>query len=263
MKTTMQLTGLIVALAAGTASASIVGGDTFAGDLHLLRSYTIGQPEGSHTRAYPGAAYSNVDNFSGASFVAGGAANQAGNTITRLAADDITPAAGFSGSNISRITFSVANLNSANVSARARVRFYNGDGTGGAPGTVLAGFSFNPISFAPGVSLFFFNPGAAFNIPSGTFWAGMTFDDNTGATGATAAQLNNLGQGVFNPPVIGSSADQIFVTTGAGSFLAANPAGATQTIPGSVANLGWEFVPAPGTLALLGLGGLMAARRRR
>jgi hypothetical protein len=36
-------------------------------------------------------------------------------------------------------------------------------------------------------------------LPSGTFWAGITFDDNNGTTGATLVQLDNLGKGVFRP----------------------------------------------------------------
>jgi hypothetical protein len=83
------------------------------------------------------------------------------------------------------------------------------------------------------------------------------FDDVNGTTGATLAQLNNLGQGVFNPPTVGISDDVFFRSTAAGvpgDF----PGGNQQNFggpPNPVANLGWQIqvaaVPEPGTLVLL------------
>ncbi|HMQ15605.1 MAG TPA: hypothetical protein PKC49_06490 [Phycisphaerae bacterium] len=48
-------------------------------------------------RATVGLDYSNVTNFLGLASVRGGAENQAGNIITRLLADDITPDSGGTG----------------------------------------------------------------------------------------------------------------------------------------------------------------------
>src|ERR1043166_6933527 len=62
--------------------------------------------------------YDNTLNFSGQVYLNGGAANQAGNTITRLVADDITPLSGYAGMPIQTISFSVGNLNPVAVSAR-------------------------------------------------------------------------------------------------------------------------------------------------
>lgn len=213
--------------------------------------------------------YSNVTNFSGAAFAQGGAANQAGNTITTLAADNIN--LGSPGVAIHGFTFSVANLNPAAVSARPRARFYDSNGAGGGPGTFLAGFTFNPINFgANSVNLFSSGNSVSplFTVPNTTFWAGLTFDDNGGTTGATLAQMNNLGQGIFNPPTIGSSTDVFFQTTSAGSFVANNPAGNLVNFGGTpVANFGWAFtgVPEPSTFVLGGvivaLAGAAGARR--
>jgi hypothetical protein len=64
----------------------------------------------------------------------------------------------------------------------------------------------------------------------------------------TAAQLNLMGQGVFDAPTIGSSADVFWITTAAGSFFAPNnPVGSLSNLGGNpVANFGWEFsVDAP------------------
>ena len=213
--------------------------------------------------------YRNLDNYSGQSYANGGAATQSGNTITRLVADDLTPLSGFAGQTISNIYFSVANLNTVAVSARPRLRMWQTDGSGGGPGTLITGFTFNPISFgASSLSGFYFNPGAL-TVPNGTFWMGLTFDDNTGTTGATAAQLNNLGMGLFSPPTIGTSADTFFQTTAAGSFLVNNPAGAMSNFGGNPpANFYFGMsvsVPEPSTCAFLGLGcaALMIFRRRR
>ncbi|MFO0815918.1 MAG: PEP-CTERM sorting domain-containing protein [Gemmatales bacterium] len=204
--------------------------------------------------------YSNTTNFSGFAFANGGGGVIGANTITRLAADNIffDPTIN-PGNSIVGFTFSVANLNTAAVSARARVRFYNNNA--GVPGTVIAGFSFAPISFtASQVSLFSATiaAGTVFVPPAGTpLWVGITFDNNNGGTGATLAQLNNLGQGIYNPPTIGSSTDNFFLTTTFGDFLSSNPAGALTNFGGTpVASFGWAFtvsVPEPTTWALIGV----------
>ena len=76
-------------------------------------------------------------------------------------------------------------------------------------------------------------------------WAGIAFDNNGGTTGATAAQLDNLAQGIFSPPEVGTSADQYFVTTAAGSFASDNPVGTLANFGGAPpADFGWEILTA-------------------
>lgn len=198
--------------------------------------------------------YANVTNFLGQGFVNGGAALQGANTITRLVADDCTPTGANAGLSVTQLKFSIANFNGATVTVRPRVRFWFADGVAGAPGTYYnlpasVGFSFNPLAIAPGVTILTgtLGPGL-FSMPGVRFWAGLTFDDNNGTTGATAAQMNLMGQGVFDPPTAGTSTDAFFITTAAGSFFApANPAGTQQNLGGNpLANFGWEFtVDAP------------------
>ena len=204
----------------------------------------------------PLAIYSDITTFSGQAFAQGAATGG----ITRMVMDDLTfttdPAVGL----VSTIRFAVANLNAGAVSVRPRLRFWNADGAPlgaglpNAPGTYFApatpggnlGFTFNAISFPAGVSTVT-GTVTNFSVPAGTtttLWAGITFDNNAGATGATDAELSNFGQAKFNPIDIGTSTDTVFETTAAGSFFGTNnPPGAAVNFGGSpLANLGWEFV---------------------
>jgi len=221
--------------------------------------------------------YSNLGTFAGNASANGGAISQSGNTITIMEADDITPVAGFAGSSVTSFSFTVANTNATAVTARAHARFWNNSGPGGGPGTLLYTFdtpaqtyAANSVSPQPVVGV----PAGSFVLPSGTFWAGLSFDDNNGTTGATVAQLNNLGQGIFNPPTVGSSLDRLFDTSSAGTFNFNNPSGSILAAPfggNPAANLGWQFtvqaVPEPTTLALCGFAAASFAgsawRRRR
>jgi hypothetical protein len=213
--------------------------------------------------------YSNITNFTGTALANGGAELQGTNTITRMLLDDLTLAYSPSYGDLKNFTFSVANLNTTTVSARARIRFFNDNGSN-APGTYLLGFTTLPISLAASsVALFSSNVNVAF-AANQKIWAGITFDDNNGTTGATLAQMNNLGVGLYDAPTLGSSADQFFLTTAAGSFASiSNPAGSIITGSGNPRyNAGWAIttsVPEPGALSLLMVCGLAAScgvRRR-
>jgi hypothetical protein len=211
--------------------------------------------------------YRNIDTSTSQFYANGGAADVSGDDITRLVADDITPAAGFAGQPIDNLYFSVVNANAEAVTARPRLRMWNADGAGGLPGTFVAGFTFNAISFNANTGYSFFFSPVGVNVPSGTFWIGLSFDDNSGATGITAAQLNNLGMALFNPPTIGTSTDNMFETTAAGDFLVNNPAGATFNFGGSPpadAFFGVSVleVPEPATAALVGLATIAGLVRR-
>jgi hypothetical protein len=193
--------------------------------------------------------YSNIANYQGVTFVNGGAALQGTNTITRLVADDITPTGANAGIDVLEFAFTIANLNPGAVTFRPRIRFWFADGASNGPGTyynqpVAVGFTFSPL-VVNGNSLVLVRAplfSGLMTMPGSTFWAGITFDDSDGTTGATAAQLDNLGQGIFGPPTAGSSTATYFQSVAAGSFFnIANPAGTLVSFPIPAASFGWEF----------------------
>jgi hypothetical protein len=243
------LLGTIMAATVGAVPAAAT---EFEGlELRVVKEFTLSGPNKAvspQTALSPSVVYSNVGTFQNSGFPNGDAALQGINTITRLTADDLTPTGG--GQDVIAFKFSVVNFNATAVTFRPRVRFWFADGAAGAPDTYYnvpgqVGFSFNPITMNPQTVVVLTAPLAAglLTMPTSTFWAGVTFDNNNNTTGATAAMLNNLGQGLYGPPTVGSSADQFFLTTGAGSFFpTANPAGTLNNLGGSpAANFGWEF----------------------
>jgi hypothetical protein len=191
----------------------------------------------------PNAIYSNVSaSFNGDAVANDFAAVQDGNTITTLIADSLgligTPPFA-----VDSFKFSVANFNGVAVSARIRIRFYAADGIGGGPGTLIEDLSFDPISFeAANIQIFTTGPLAMpFTIATQAVWAGMFFDNDTAATGATLDEMNGLGQGILNPIDKGSSTDDFFASDTVVN-LGNNPVGATYTVPsGTPVNFIWEI----------------------
>jgi hypothetical protein len=176
----------------------------------------------------------------------------------------------------------------AAVTADFIITFYSNDGTSGGPGTVLDTIYGEGLTFAAGfyypLSTGTLPPSLQFVVPaSGTFWAALTFDDHDGTTGATAAQLNELGVEISNPVAVGSSNPALyFEGSGAADFSSPsscpsscgavnNPAGTLGSLStGQAANFYWSFstpTPEPGTGMLLLLAALPLAvgfiRRRR
>lgn len=196
----------------------------------------LGQPGVmSSERGLYNVLYSDLENFLGGVYQNGGASGSGAAAITRLTADDIhMTAAG----NVSSLRFMIGNNSGGTVTCRPRLRFYKADAPGGAPGTLITGFTFSNVSLGPTNGMVFtadLNPPVAF--PQ-DFWAGITFDaGGTGTPLATLAQLNAMGMGLFNPPTVGSSTTSVFRTTAAGSFLSNAPTGSVN----SVGSLGWEF----------------------
>ncbi|MEO8414405.1 MAG: T9SS type A sorting domain-containing protein [Ginsengibacter sp.] len=218
--------------------------------LKLLKTIKINSPRmETPTSVDPNSLYSDVTNYSGFTYSNGGAVLQSGNTITTMVADSLA-LVGTPPFSVGSFTFSVSNSNKVDVSARPRIRFYAANGTDGSPGTLITGFTFAAISFKAAAIQLFGGNVTPFTVPTQAIWAGITFDNNAGATGATLAQLDSLGQGIFDVVDKGSSSADYFQTDAAGDFLADNPAGALYDFgppPSPIANFGWELVSS-GTL---------------
>jgi hypothetical protein len=251
------ITLLAFAALAGSAMA-----DGF--DAQILRSYNLGETATAGVDAAdPNAAYSNVTNF------VGSAVRNTGGTAsapTFMIADDCTTTIGGA---VTTLRFSMANLNTASKSIKPSIRIYADNA--GAPGTLLYAVDFNAVTLAASsVSVLTFTPGTTlFTAAANTqYWIGEFFTGGTGTTSTTAAQVNNWAMGLFNPPDVGTSSFNEWDSAAGNTQLTNNPTGAlytggysSGTIP---ANYGFELVvPAPSSVALLGLGGLIASRRRR
>jgi len=140
--------------------------------------------------AHPAAAqvnvYNNLTSAAGASTFTGSyfrnAAGTTATTSTPIVADDITPIAGFAGLSVTSFTFTTINVNAAATTFSPTIYFYAADGTGGAPGTVLGVFNFStPVTQNAGTITrrgATLAPGS-FLLPSGTFWAGVSFSGAT------------------------------------------------------------------------------------
>lgn len=219
--------------------------------------------------AHAGLVYDNTTSFSGFATTGGGTTAVSGILTTNMILDELNLTGWTAGDKLGVFKFTTANFNTGPTTARMRVRFFLQDGAGGAPGTALGGFSFAATAIASGVTVWSADVTANnFAITADKIWAGVFFDNN-GAAATTAAELNNLGQAMYGPPTVGTSADMDFLTSTPSSFLANNPAGALRNSPfagNPAANYGWQIntVPEPASMIALAAGlGALARKRRK
>ncbi|MBI1332073.1 MAG: PEP-CTERM sorting domain-containing protein [Armatimonadetes bacterium] len=269
----MKKTLALLALSAASAGAFAQFGTAtsiWAGQVGQKATVPNSNPTESVT------AYSNVTNFTGYGLAWGAAdIGTAGIPSTWMDADDLTVLGSEAGRDVMGFTFSSVNFNSTDSTASPTVAFW--DGSSGAPGTLLGAVRFVPLTLSAGfVNLWSYDSATPlFTIPtSGKVYMGVSWDDfsDVAATGISTADLGNLGQGLFDPPTVGSSPDSFFSSDNFGSNLVDNPAGATDyNFNGTpIANFGDELrtadpVPEPASLAVIGLGlaGLAARKRRK
>ena len=214
-------------------------------------------------------AYDNTVNFTGFASTSGAVGPANGSTGTFMDADDIIVLGSEKGKPVSAFTFSGANSNSVAVTASPTVVFWTDNLV--SPGTVLAKVRFNPITIgALSVSLFSFTGTTPiFTVPtSGHLWMGVSWDDFSDVTdtGISDSQLALLGQGIFDPPVVGSSDDIFWSSDNFGNNAINNPAGGLFDFgQNPIASFGNSLttVPEPASMAVLGLGALGLLRRRK
>lgn len=247
-----------------------------------------------------------------------------GGVVTSLVADDIKAVGVTQPYRITEMSFYATNTNSSAVKVRPLLRLWNDDRflepIGEAPGTLLVAATLPEItlpaapagSFSSTLITYRFLPPAGVAIPqpsgpdkgrSEAFWAGVVFDNNGGRTGATLAQMNQVGlliNDVFNNTrpgdgvIIGNSGDVLWGTDndpsssyfgdpGTDAFARDNPPGdafdvgnlpAAPGLDPPRANVAFRFLaingaaaPEPGTFALFALGlavtALPVIRRRK
>ncbi len=177
--------------------------------------------------------------------------------------DDIDPGSfgSLTNGNVQEVTISIANfgadINSETLDLSILFFDNTGSGLGGLPipgntiGEIpisvsnfsLAGASFGLVTFS-GLDVI-----NEVRLSQEQFWIGVRFD------GLSSSDPTLLGQVFYSEnPTIGDSADQYYRSS------TGNPAFSSQ----ATNNFAYEIlVPAPGALAVLGVGGLVATRRRR
>jgi hypothetical protein len=212
----------------------------------------------------PGAIYSNVTNFLHYGVTVSGVSGPGNDDFTPMTADDLTLAGGGA---VSEVNVYMFNDNSGTVTANVDMTFYANDGTSGLAGTVLGAFQLPGVSIQGGDVVselgVAFSPGQL-TLSGGTIWAGLAYD-NANQPNTSDAELTLLGDGLFNPPDVGSSTDEVeLMASGQAPYTSNDPSGGTTNFGGNpVANVGWEIVvtPEPGCLGVI-LFGLALMRRR-
>ena len=163
-----------------------------------------------------------------------------------MVADSLGFAGGKAPYGIKQVFFTCTNLNSVDVTVRILLRFYEADrGDSAWPGTYIAGYTFEPVTIPAYYNLYSVNTDpSVLKTNKSAIYAGLIYDNNLGATGATIDQMNQLGQGMFNPIDIGKSTDNIFVTDSAGLYNGSDPIGRVYGFMPVQINPGWQLISA-------------------
>ena len=214
--------------------------------LVLVQSVPMGYWTPPYTKIDKDALYSNITTLE-YPMPNEGATDRSGNIITNMVADSLGFAGGKAPYGIKQVFFTCTNLNPVDVTIRVLLRFYEADrGDSAWPGTYIAGYTFEPVTIpAYNINLYSVNTDpSVLKTKKSAIYAGLIYDNNHGATGATIDQMNQLGQGKFQPIDVGTSTDNIFVTDSAGLYDSSDPVGRVYGFMPVEINPGWQLISA-------------------
>jgi hypothetical protein len=206
----------------------LVGSAAHAADakLKVVKSLPLGHG-GAQIQSTPSLTatpfYSNISTFSGSAFTFGGTfsgtqpAGTSGLT-TAMSCDDLSlnPGDPNGSYTLNEVSFSASNVSAVDVTAAPSLLFYDQ-----ASGAIIDGVVFNPVTIpANSVQLFTANlsslsPPIAFPLDANgeaNIWMCQIYDDAGGTTGASLGDLDSLGAGLCDPPTVGSSPDNIYLS---------------------------------------------------
>jgi hypothetical protein len=205
----------------------LVGSAAHAADakLKVVKSLPLGHG-GAQIQSTPSLTatpfYSNISTFSGSAFSFGGTfsgtqpAGTSGLT-TAMSCDDLSlnPGNPNGSYTLNEVSFSASNVGAACVNAAPTLLFYDQ-----ASGAIIDGVVFNPICVDPGVTLYTadlstLSPPITFPLDANgeaNIWMCQLYDDAGGTTGATSTEMDGLGAGLCDPPTVGSSPDNIYLS---------------------------------------------------
>ncbi len=137
---------------------------------------------------------------------------------TRYLADDVNPIEGYTGQNMVAFSWAAVNGNPVPLTVRHRIRWHDATGTVVGPTGVNNPFNYiNGLTYTISLAASSYTritgtTSSVIPLPPAPFWMGITYDNNSNATGATVDQLNLIGCILLNP-TIGTSTDTLYRTT--------------------------------------------------
>jgi hypothetical protein len=226
--------------------------------LIMLSQDGIGEARGGSPRSpSANAVYSNYTNTTGGTVMVGGIVTATNTRVTKLLADDLQCTAG--GVPMVQYNFTIYNANTTAFTATPLFRFYADNAN--KPGTFLGGFNGAATSFpATTIGTYGALVSPTWTIPAnGKMWVGTAFLTTTG----TAAQRNNFGVALYDPPDVGTSlfpappGSEDYLSTALGAnnanaFSANSPAGTVTSgsYPGGPRNHAYEIIIGSGVCCI-------------